>query len=47
MLSVLCSGRLVHDPKKRTGKTGKPYTTALLAAPVEAVSEGDPDTGCS
>ncbi len=43
MLSALISGRLVQDPRKRTGKTGKPYTTALLTVPVEAVSEGDPD----
>ncbi len=43
MLSVLISGRLVQDPKKRTGKTGKPYTTSLVSVPVEAVSEGDAD----
>lgn len=43
MLSASISGRLVQDPRKRTGKTGKPYTTALLTVPVEAVSEGDPD----
>ncbi len=40
MLSVLISGRLVRDLQTRTGKSGKPYTTALVAVPVEAVGEG-------
>ncbi len=43
MLSVLCSGRLVRDPQTRTGKGGKPYTTGLIACPIEAVNEGDND----
>ena len=43
MLSVLVSGKLVRDPQTRTGKNGKPFVTALIAVPVEAVSEGDAD----
>ncbi len=43
MLSVLVSGRLVKDPQTRTGKNGKSFTTALVAVPVETVSEGDND----
>jgi len=43
MLSVLVSGKLVRDPQMRTGKNGKPFTTALIAVPVEAVREGDED----
>ncbi len=40
MLSILVSGKLVRDPQQRTGKNGKPYATALVAVPVEAVDEG-------
>ncbi len=43
MLSLLVAGRLVRDPQMRTGKNGKPYTTALIAVPVKAVSESDED----
>ncbi len=43
MLSVLVSGKLVRDPQTRTGKSGKPFATALIAVPVKAVSEGDED----
>ncbi len=43
MLNVLISGKLVRDPQTRVGKSGKPYTTALIAVPVRAVSEGDED----
>ncbi len=43
MLSLLISGKLVRDPQTRTGKSGKPYTTALVAVPVKAVSDGDED----
>ena len=43
MLSVLISGKLVREPQTRTGKNGKPFATALIAVPVEAVSEGDED----
>ncbi len=43
MLSVLVSGKLVRDPQTRTGKSGKPFATALIAVPVQAVSEGDAD----
>ncbi len=43
MLSVLVSGKLVRDPQTRTGKSGKPFATALIAVPVVAVSEGDTD----
>ncbi len=43
MLSLLVSGKLVRDPQTRVGKSGKPYTTALIAVPVKAVSEGDED----
>ena len=41
MLSVLISGKLVRDPQTRTGKSRKPYTTALVAVPVKAMSDGD------
>ena len=43
MLSVLAAGKLVRDPQARTGKSGKPYTTALVAASVDVVNEGDAD----
>ena len=43
MMSVLVSGRLVKDPQTRTGRNGKSFTTALVAVPVETVSEGDND----
>ena len=35
MLSVLCSGSLVADPKSRTSATGKAYATASLRCPAE------------
>ena len=35
MLTVLCSGTLVADPKSRTGASGKPFCTALIRVPVE------------
>ncbi len=37
MLSVLISGKLVRDPQTRTGRSGKPYTTALVAVPMKVV----------
>ncbi len=43
MLSVLVSGRLVKMPQRRTSKSGKPYTTALIAVPVEVWGEDEPD----
>ncbi len=43
MLSVLVSGKLVRDTQTRTGKSGKPFATALIAVPVEAISEDDAD----
>ena len=35
MLSVLCTGTLVSDPKPRTSAAGKPFATALLRVPAE------------
>ena len=35
MLSVLCSGTLVSDPKSRTSATGKAYATAQIRVPAE------------
>ena len=35
MLSVLCSGTLINDPKQRTTAAGKPYVTASLRVPAE------------
>jgi single-stranded DNA-binding protein len=35
MLSVLCTGTLVSDPKARTSSSGKPFATALLRVPAE------------
>jgi single-stranded DNA-binding protein len=35
MLSVLCGGTLIGDPKSRTSATGKPYCTASLRVPAE------------
>ncbi len=32
MLDFLCAGRLLKDPVVRTGASGKPFTTALVAA---------------
>jgi single-stranded DNA-binding protein len=39
VLTVLCSGTLVADPKSRTGASGKIFATGLLRVPVE---DGDP-----
>jgi single-strand DNA-binding protein len=33
MLEILTSGKLVRDPQTRTGKSGNPFTTALLRVP--------------
>ena len=35
MLSVLCSGTLVADPKSRTSAAGKAFATALVRVPAE------------
>ena len=35
MLDVLISGKLVRDPVTRTGKSGHPFTTALVRVPVD------------
>jgi len=35
MLSVLCSGSLVSDPRERTTTAGKPYVTASMRVPAE------------
>ena len=35
MLSVLCSGTLVSDPRQRTTAAGKAYATASLRVPAE------------
>ena len=43
MLSALCAGKLIRDQQKRTGKSGKPFTIAVIAVPVTPVNEGDPD----
>ena len=43
MLSVLIAGRLVRDPRQGTSKSGKPYTTALIAVPVEVWGEDERD----
>lgn len=43
MLSVLLSGRLIRDPATRSGRNGKPYTTALVSVPVDARAENEAD----
>ena len=35
MLSVLCSGSLVSDPRERTTAAGKAYATAQIRVPAE------------
>lgn len=35
MLSVLCSGKLVKTPERRTSNRGRDYATALLRVPVD------------
>jgi single-stranded DNA-binding protein len=36
MLTALVSGKLIADPKQRTGQSGKPYALARLIAPQDA-----------
>jgi single-stranded DNA-binding protein len=43
MLSILCSGKLLKDPKPGTSKNGNPYCTASLRVPVQANQEGETD----
>lgn len=39
MIDVLIAGRLLRDPRRRTGQSGKAFTTAMISAAVEGADD--------
>ncbi|MGX2030905.1 MULTISPECIES: single-stranded DNA-binding protein [Methylocaldum] len=39
MIDVLIAGRLLRDPQRRTGQSGKAFTTAMISAAVEGADD--------